>query len=380
MDENTYKPEWAEENHGKDETYASFVMRGVDEPSHLAATQPKPATGPRKMTMDDYVEGVLACDRTILSRAITLVESNAPRHFEMAQELIQRILPYTGRAKRIGISGVPGAGKSTLIEAFGMYLVRQGYKVAVLAVDPSSAITRGAILGDKTRMEHLSKEPNAFIRPSPSGGTLGGVSRKSRETLLLADAAGYAVFLVETVGVGQSEITVRSMVDFFLLVVLTGAGDDLQGVKKGVIEIAEMIMVNKADGDNLLRAQTTRADYEQFLHYLRPATEGWQTKAYTCSAYTGAGIPEMWAVLESYFEQRIANGKLYERRRQQNLDWLKEMTEEYFRTLLYSNPVVAAGKELIDQRVLQEELAPTKALGEMARLIEHEFCGGVAQK
>lgn len=371
----TYKPEWIDQDKKQDARYASFVMTGIREDNDAlrVAKNATKAAKPPKLTVDDYVAGVLAGDRMKLSRAITLIESNAPKHFEMGQEIIQRILPHTGKAVRIGITGVPGAGKSTLIEALGTMLCQQGHKVAVLAVDPSSTVSHGAILGDKTRMEQLSKEPNAFIRPSPSGGTLGGVTRKSRETLLLAEAAGYDVILVETVGVGQSETTVRSMVDFFLVVVLTGAGDDLQGVKKGVIELADAILVNKADGDNKQKAMLTRADYEQILHYLRPATEGWTTKAYTCSAFTGEGVPEIWDVMVDYCRQMRASGQLDARRSQQNLTWVREMADDYFRNLLYNNPAIAAAREGIEAQVLAGEISPTKALGEIVDAIESQF-------
>ena len=248
----TYKPSWVPEE--ENDKFACRVMYGVTgghegTPGVTVDKKDKvaPAIKRRKLEVDDYVEGVLKCDRAILSRAITLVESNAAAHFETAQQVIQKLLPYTGKSTRVGITGVPGAGKSTFIEALGTNLCRGGHKVAVLAVDPSSTVTKGSILGDKTRMEQLSREPNAFIRPSPSGGTLGGLTRKSRETLLLCEAAGYDTILVETVGVGQSETTVRSMVDFFLLVVLTGAGDELQGMKKGVMEpssIKLMVIIN----------------------------------------------------------------------------------------------------------------------------------------
>ena len=332
----TYKPEWIADKDKGDSKFASFVMTGIQEDNDTLRVA-KDATvvgAPPKFSVEDYVEGVLAGDRMRLSRAITMIESNAPRHFVTGQEIVQRLLPHTGKAVRIGITGVPGAGKSSLIETLGTMLCEQGKRVAVLAVDPSSSLTRGSILGDKTRMENLAKHKNAFIRPSPSGGTLGGVTRKSRETLLLCEAAGYDVILVETVGVGQSETTVRSMVDFFLVVVITGAGDDLQGVKKGIIELAEAILVNKADGDNLQKALTTRADYNQILHYLRPATEGWSTKAYTCSAHTGDGVAEMWQVVLDFIQQMTDSGQLQERRRQQNLSWVKEMTHSYFLNLL----------------------------------------------
>ena len=371
-DYDIYKPEWIDEDKKKDTAFASFVMTGISESNDALrlSQQATVAAKPPKMTVEDYVAGVLEGDRMKLSRAITMVESNAPKHFAMAQDIVQQLLPHTGKAVRIGITGVPGAGKSTIIEALGCLLCQQGHKVAVLAVDPSSSVTGGAILGDKTRMEQLSREKNAFIRPSPAGGTLGGVSRKSRETMLLCEAAGYDVILVETVGVGQSETTVRSMVDFFLVVVLTGAGDDLQGVKKGVIELADAILVNKADGDNKTKALVTRADYEQILHYLRPATEGWTTKAYTCSAHTGEGIPEIWDVAMEYINQMKETGQLESRRQQQNLTWVREMTDDYFRNLIYKNPAIAEPREAIESRVLDGSLAPTKALSEIVAVIE----------
>ena len=374
-DYDIYKPEWIDEDKKKDTAFASFVMTGISESNDALrlSQQATVAAKPPKMTVDDYVAGVLEGDRMKLSRAITMVESNAPKHFAMAQDIVQRLLPYTGKAVRIGITGVPGAGKSTIIEALGCRLCQQGHKVAVLAVDPSSSVTGGAILGDKTRMEQLSREKNAFIRPSPAGGTLGGVSRKSRETMLLCEAAGYDVILVETVGVGQSETTVRSMVDFFLVVVLTGAGDDLQGVKKGVIELADAILVNKADGDNKTKALVTRADYEQILHYLRPATEGWTTKAYTCSAYTGEGIQEIWDVAMEYIDQMKGTGQLESRRQQQNLTWVREMTDDYFRNLIYKNPAIAEPRSEIESRVLDGSLAPTKALSEIVAVIENSL-------
>lgn len=364
----TYKPSWVPDT--DDSKFACRVMYGV-EGGHEGTPGVKvnkegkvaPAVKRRRLTVDDYVEGVLDGDRSILSRAITLVESNAAAHFEMAQQVIQRLLPYTGKSVRVGITGVPGAGKSTFIEALGTNLCRAGHKVAVLAVDPSSTVTKGSILGDKTRMEQLSREPNAFIRPSPSGGTLGGLTRKSRETLLICEAAGYDTILVETVGVGQSETTVRSMVDFFLLVVLTGAGDELQGMKKGVMELADAIVVNKADGDNKQRAMVTRAEYERILQFLRKATENWTTHAYTCSAYTGAGIMELWHdVIEAFMEQGWKNGVLAERRKQQTLSWVYTMVEEHLHNLFYRSPAVIECKEGIEQEVIAGKLSATMAV------------------
>uniref|UniRef100_UPI00331EAC28 methylmalonyl Co-A mutase-associated GTPase MeaB n=1 Tax=Pyramidobacter piscolens TaxID=638849 RepID=UPI00331EAC28 len=246
----TYQPEWQPQNAGGE--FACFVTKGVDGTGAPTAANVQPVR--RNLSVDEYARGILNGERAILSRAITLIESNAPKHFATAQELIQKLLPHTGGSMRVGVTGVPGAGKSTFIEALGSWLCDRGHRVAVLAVDPSSTVTKGSVLGDKTRMEKLSRHPNAFVRPSPSGGTLGGVTRKSRETLLLVEAAGYDVVLVETVGVGQSETTVRNMVDYFLMVALTGAGDDLQGIKKGIMEIADSILVNKADGDNKVKA------------------------------------------------------------------------------------------------------------------------------
>ncbi len=354
-------------------------MTGIDEKKlaeRAAAAKAAPVAKQyvrRQLTVDDYVEGVLKCDRTVLARAITMVESNAPQHFALGQEIIQKILPYTGKATRVGITGVPGAGKSTFIEALGNILCDKGHKLAVLAVDPSSHVSHGSILGDKTRMETLSKRPEAFIRPSPSGGTLGGVTRKSRETMLLCEAAGYDTILVETVGVGQSETTVRSMVDFFLYVVLTGAGDDLQGIKKGVMETADAILVNKADGDNKFRANVARAEYEQILHYLRPATEGWVTKAYTSSSVTGEGVWEIWEVVETFMAQMRRQGTLETRRQQQTLSWVHQMTEEQIRNQILANPNVIACMEKVRQSIVNSTMSATAAAQMLLTAIEAEL-------
>jgi LAO/AO transport system kinase len=294
----------------------------------------------------------------------------------MSSRVIKEILPHTGKSTRVGITGVPGAGKSTFIDVLGSRLCEAGPKVAVLAVDPSSSVTKGSILGDKTRMERLSRHRNAFIRPSPSGGTLGGVTRKSRETMLLCEAAGYDVILVETVGVGQSEAAVRSMVDFFLLMVITGAGDELQGIKKGVMELADAILINKADGNNALKANTTRAEYDRILHFLRPATEGWETKAHTCSATVGIGIDEIWCVVENFMKTVKASGVFAERRKQQTLSWVYTMVEDYIKQKFYGCEAVAKERRSVESRVTGGALSATEAASELIGLYEGSLARG----
>jgi LAO/AO transport system kinase len=351
-------------------------MEGVDDAhdgmSPDSALRTTPVFRKRDLSPDEYVEGVLRGDRTILSRAITLVESNAARHFDQAQRVVQAILPHTGNSIRVGITGVPGAGKSTFIEALGTWLCRMGKKVAVLAVDPSSSVSRGSILGDKTRMENLAKEPGAFIRPSPSGGTLGGLTRKSRETLLLCEAAGYDVVLVETIGVGQSETTVRSMVDFFLLLVITGAGDELQGMKKGVMELADAVLVNKADGGNAMKAEGTRVEYERILHYLRPATEGWVTRACTCSALENRGIEEIWNVILEFVDNVRTSGVFEDRRRQQTLSWVYGMVEEHLRKSFYECPAVMENRRQVEESVVKGGLSAAQAAQKLLFLYEEK--------
>ena len=364
-----YKPEWIPEG-ASNEQYPGFVMTGVD----AKQAKPKaPIHKPKKYTAEELINGIINHDRMLLSKAITIIESNAPKHFELGQKIIKGILPYTGKSIRVGITGVPGAGKSTFIEALGSRLCQQGKKVAVLAVDPSSSITKGSILGDKTRMETLSKQANAFIRPSPSGGTLGGVTRKSRETMLLCEAFGYEIILVETVGVGQSETTVRSMVDFFLMVALTGAGDDLQGIKKGIMEIADAILVNKADGDNKQRALVARADYEQVLHMLRPATEGWTTKAYTCSSYTGEGVMDMWSVIEEFNKMMLDSGRLDKRRKDQTMEWVTHMTEEHVHNLVFNNPQVVEAMAKVEDLIRHDQISATMAAQNLIDTIEKKI-------
>ena len=369
------RPSWVPKE--KNPEFACTVMRGIDSAvNSVTSAKYYPKENLRrvplrkKMSVEEYVEGVKKGDRMILAKAITLIESNAPKDFDKAQRVLQALLPRTGHSLRIGITGVPGAGKSTFIEAFGQLLCQQGYKVAVLAVDPTSSITGGSILGDKTRMQKLSREPNCFIRPSPSGGTLGGVARKSRETMMLCEAAGCDVILVETVGVGQSETTVRSMVDFFMLVVLTGAGDDLQGIKKGIMELADAIVVNKADGDNLERAKVTQGEYERMVEFIRPATEGWKTHAYRCSALQKTGLLELWAVMREFEKVTKQSGVFENRRQRQIIAWVKTMIDEHLHNLFYEDPVIKGRLPEVRAAVLAGVVSPSQAVAELIKTFD----------
>jgi LAO/AO transport system kinase len=311
--------------------------------------------------VDEYVAGILAGDRAVLSRAITLVESSSRLHESQAQEVLRRLLPRTGKARRIGITGVPGVGKSTFIDAFGCHLTSRGLNVAVLAIDPSSTRSGGSILGDKTRMERLILEPRAFIRPSPTGGNLGGVARRTRETMLLCEAAGFDTVLVESVGVGQSEIALRSMVDFVLLLLLPGSGDELQGIKKGIIEMADAVLINKADGDNRLRAEQSRAEQSAALHYAQPATPGWKTEVSLCSAQTGEGVPEVWDRIERFYAEMEPKGVITRRREQQAGEWLSDLIREGLERRFHQNPRVKARLPALQESVRRGEITPVQA-------------------
>lgn len=312
----------------------------------------------KPLPADAYVEGVRARERAMLARAITLIESEHPKHEALAQEVLTRLLPHTGGALRVGISGVPGVGKSTFIDALGMHLVGLGKRVAVLAIDPSSTVSGGSILGDKTRMARLSRESTAYIRPSPSSGTLGGVARKTRETLLLCEAAGFDVVLVETVGVGQSETVVADMVDFYLVLMLAGAGDELQGIKRGILEVADMIAINKADGDNVNRAERARAEYRAALHLMRPGAEPEVT---TCSALENTGIERVWSSVEKRLAALRESGQLQKRRRAQQINWMWSMIEDGLLAALHAHPDVAALGPRLEQDVREGRATPTSA-------------------
>jgi LAO/AO transport system kinase len=320
----------------------------------------------KRLSAGDLSAGVQARDATLLARAITLVESTAARHAAEAAELMKLLLPHRDHSVRIGITGVPGVGKSTFIEAFGLYLCERGHHVAVLAVDPTSVVSGGSILGDKTRMEKLSRHPAAYIRPSPSGGALGGVTRKTRETITLCEAAGYDVILIETVGVGQSEIAVRSMTDFFLLLALTGAGDELQGIKKGIVEMADAIAVTKADGDNLVAAERLQLELSQVLHLLAPATVGWKPEVLTCSAVRGSGIPEVWAVVEKFRKEMTASGEWDARRLRQVQEGLVEFAREQVLAGMLESSVVQQDLNAFGGMVAEGKMTLREAAGKVA--------------
>ncbi len=323
-------------------------------------------------TTADIISGIHEGVRSDLAQAITLVESNATRHFNKSQEIIQEIMPSTGRSVRIGISGVPGAGKSTFIEAFGLYLCEQGHKVAVLAVDPSSSKTGGSILGDKTRMEQLARHPQAFIRPSPSSGTLGGVHRKTRESILLCEAAGYDVILVETVGVGQSEAIVRDMVDFFLLLVLTGAGDELQGMKKGIMELVDAIVVNKADGDNKRKAEKTAHEYKQILHFLQPATGGWETKTFTCSALNNVNVDKTWKIVQEFVQVTKKSGVFSDRRNAQKKTWFYTSLKDQIERMFFDDEKVKKELPVLEKQVGEDEVSVSLAVEKLVGSYKHK--------
>lgn len=308
-----------------------------------------------QLSANDYVEGILKGNVSILGRAVTLVESRAEAHQALAQEVIEKCLPYTGNSRRIGITGVPGAGKSTSIDVFGLHVLRQGGKLAVLAIDPSSERTKGSILGDKTRMEKLSQHPDAFIRPSPSAGSLGGVARKTRETIMLCEAAGYNNIFVETVGVGQSETAVHSMVDFFLLIQLAGTGDELQGIKRGIMEMADGIVINKADGDNIDRANLAAAQFRNALHLFPPTPSKWVPEVICYSGYYELNIDKVWDMIDRYFEYVKKTGYFQHKRNEQAKYWMLETINERLRHDFYSRPEIRALLEQKEIRVLNNE-------------------------
>ena len=351
-----------------DEQYTGLTVNsGVAQPpivNPYLSKRPKRKPLP---SASELVEGILKGDVTTLSRAVTLVESLAPEHYAVAQEVIEKCLPHSGNSKRIGITGVPGAGKSTSIDVFGLHVLRDGGKLAVLAIDPSSERTKGSILGDKTRMEKLSQHPGAFIRPSPSAGSLGGVARKTRETIVLCEAAGYNNIFVETVGVGQSETAVHSMVDFFLLIQLAGTGDELQGIKRGIMEMADGIVINKADGDNVGRAQLAQAQFRSALHLFPPTQSGWKPEVLCYSGYYELGIAEVWEMIDRYFAFVKANGYFDIKRQQQARWWMYETIDEQLRKNFFGNPQVEALLHENEAQVLANRRSSFAAAAEVLK-------------
>ena len=315
--------------------------------------------------LNDYIDGVVKGDRRFLSKAITLIESTLPVHREKAAILLDALVPFSGKSIRLGVTGVPGVGKSTFIESLGLELLRQNHRVAVLAVDPSSKRSGGSILGDRTRMIHLSAEPGAFIRPSPSGGTLGGVASRTRENMILCEAAGFDVVIVETVGVGQSETTVSSMVDFFLVLMLAGAGDELQGIKKGIMELADALAINKADGDNVNHAEKARKDYETALHYITPFSALWRPVVHTISSLENKGIMDVWNTVLEHHDKLSSHGELESRRKKQAIAWMHDMVEDELKKEFYGRPRVKNLLPELTQAIERGLISPGSAMNKL---------------
>ncbi len=323
-------------------------------------------------TANDYVEGILDQNKIALSKAITIIESTLPEHQKISQEILTNIMPHTGKSIRLGITGVPGVGKSTFIEAIGIHVANRDHKVAVLAIDPSSSVSGGSILADKTRMEQLASCSNAFIRPSPSSTYLGGVAQKTRETMLLCEAAGFDTILIETVGVGQSETTVASMVDFFLVLMLPNAGDELQGIKKGVLELADAIVINKADDKNSQQALLAKKIYENAMHILTPTSENWSPPVLTCSAREFTGIDEIWEMIKKHNAIFNRTGELKARRQDQSVSWMWTMLEDNLKMYLFNIPEVKEYIKKIKQEVKGNNISPTRAAGKIfKKVIDH---------
>lgn len=322
------------------------------------------------MNVSQYIKGITEGDRMILSRAITLVESSLPEHQLIAQQIIEKCISSSGKSVRIGITGIPGVGKSTFINAFGKYLTQKGMKVAVLAIDPSSTISKGSILGDKTRMEDLTMEDNAFIRPTPSSGVLGGVARRTRETIILCEAAGFDVIVVETVGVGQSETTVNSMVDFFLLLMQPGAGDELQGVKRGIMEMADAVVINKADGDMLNRAKVSQGEYANALHFFAMNSSGWVPRVEICSAKNKEGIDNVWNIINEYVEMTKGNDYFYSKRNRQALQLMHDTIADELKTHFYSSPNLIPMISDVEKQLLKNQ---TTSFAAAKKLIDIYF-------
>ena len=335
------------------------VIKGIEKPQTININSIRQLQKRRSVKpVETYVKGILDGNRILLSQAITLIESNKTAHQEKAQAIINACLPHAKQSFRLGITGTPGVGKSTFIEGFGQYVIEQEKKLAVLAVDPTSQISQGSILGDKTRMVNLSSNENAFIRPSPAGSSLGGVARKTRESIILCEAAGFDFIMIETVGVGQSEIAVHSMVDFFLLLLLPGAGDELQGIKRGIVEMADLIAINKADGDNLTKAKQAQREYRNGLHMFPPKLSQWTAKATICSGLSGMGMENIWEQIAAYQKQTSENDYFETNRQQQSKYWLHETIKNHLHQMFYEHPKIKNQLEDIENKTQNGELSP----------------------
>lgn len=341
---------------------ALHVREGVEEPSSINPyVDFSKKRRNKELSIDDYVKGIISSNRVILSQAITLVESVNPAHFEQAQAIIEKCLPYADKSIRIGITGVPGVGKSTFIESFGKYITSQGHRLAVLAIDPSSQRSKGSILGDKTRMELLSVDEHAYIRPSPSGATLGGVARKTRESVILCEAAGFDVILIETVGVGQSETLVKSMVDFFLLLMLAGAGDELQGIKRGIMEMADAIVITKADGDNIQKASLAKNQFQSALHLFPPNENGWKIPVTTCSAIENTRIEEVWNIVTQFQTKTKQSGFFEKIRKEQWISTFYEWIDHSIKESFYAEQEVKKNIDLLLPKIIKGDISPYQA-------------------
>ncbi len=326
-----------------------------------------------RLTAAAYIDGVLKGDRVLLSRAITMIESNLESDKVIAKEIVQAILPKSGNSFRIGITGVPGVGKSTFIEVFGLHLIKLGYKVAILSIDPSSQRSKGSILGDKTRMEELANLEEAYIRPSASGDTLGGVANKTGETMLLCEAAGYDIILIETVGVGQSETAVHGMTDFFLLLMLAGAGDELQGIKKGIMEMADMVVINKADGDNVRKSQIARSQYQNALHIFPQSESGWSPVVSTASAIKNIGIDKVWEEITAYKKLVTENGYFHKNRNLQQVQWMYNNINEELKRLFYGSKDIASQLSMLEKDIISAKISPVKAAQKIIEAFKQSF-------
>lgn len=317
--------------------------------------------------IQEYIDGILSGNISLVSRAITLVESTRPEHRELAQQIIDAIIPHSGKSFRLGITGVPGVGKSTFIESFGMQIIEKGFRLAVLAIDPSSQKSKGSILGDKTRMEKLSAHPAAFIRPSPSAGSLGGVARKTKETIIICEAAGFNYIIVETVGVGQSETAVQQLTDFFLLLMLAGAGDELQGIKRGIMEMADGMAITKADGSNIEKAKAARGEYARALHLFPPSESGFIPQVLTCSSVNNAGIEEVYNMIDAYHRHTISNDYFHKKREQQNQHWLHQTIDDMLKQRFYDHPEIRKTLLQLEQELSKNQISPYKAATELLK-------------